>query len=55
MTTYLEESSFGVFCCDFGDRVWLEQIDGRPKRRPENVEKLKENVGRQSLLFRVDL
>jgi hypothetical protein len=53
--TYLQESSFGSFGFDFRDRVGLEEVDGRPERVSENVEKFEENTRSQSLLLSVDL
>ena len=55
LLTYLQESSFGGFGFDFRDRVGLEEVDGRPERVSENVEKFEENTRSQSLLLSVDL
>jgi hypothetical protein len=55
LLTYLQESSFGSFGFDFRDRVGLEEVDGRPERVSENVEKFEENTRSQSLLLSVDL
>jgi hypothetical protein len=55
LLTYLQESSFGGFGFDFRDRVGLEEVDGRPERVSENVEKFEENARSQSLLLSVDL